>query len=176
MAEEKGETRESAAGKGKKKPPTLMMAIVLLLLVIIAGGAAGYFLLPASKSEDARQGAAPQVTAPQTQAQGYAAGGLSGPMMPMDAFIVNLTDAQGTRYLKVTMQLEMSHEMLSSEIDKRLPQIRDEVITLLSSKSFDDVSTIAGKRALKRGILNSMNKYLTTGKVLNVYFSEFVVQ
>ena len=97
-------------------------------------------------------------------------------MRPMDSFIVNLTDAQGTRYLKVTMQLEMSHEMLSPEIDNRLPQIRDEVITLLSSKSFDDVATIAGKRALKRGIMNSMNKYLTTGKVLNVYFSEFVVQ
>ncbi len=175
MAEEKSEVRESAAGERKKKSPMLMIAIVLVLLVIVAGGAAGYFLL-AAKTEDARQGAAPQATAPQTQAQGYAAGGLSGPMRPMDSFIVNLTDAQGTRYLKVTMQLEMSHEMLAAEIDQRLPQIRDEVITLLSSKSFDDVSTIAGKRALKRGILNSMNKYLTTGKVLNVYFSEFVVQ
>jgi flagellar basal body-associated protein FliL len=38
------------------------------------------------------------------------------------------------------------------------------------------VATVAGKRALKRGILASMNKYLTTGKVLNVYFSDFVVQ
>ena len=174
MAEDKDEVRDSAAGEGKKKSPMLMIAIVLVLLAIIGGGAAGYFLL-ASKSDDARQrAAAPQMTAPQVQ--GYAAGGLSGPMRPMDSFIVNLTDAQGTRYLKVTMQLEMSHEMLSSEIDNRLPQIRDEVITLLSSKSFDDVSTIAGKRALKRSILNSMNKYLTTGKVLNVYFSEFVVQ
>ncbi len=176
MAEEKGEVRKSAAGERKKKSPMLVITIVLVLLVIVGGGAAGYFLLLAPKSDDARQGAAPQMTTAQPQAQGYAAGGLSGPMRPMDSFIVNLTDAQGTRYLKVTMQLEMSHEMLAVEIDQRLPQIRDEVITLLSSKSFDDVSTIAGKRALKRGILNSMNKYLTTGKVLNVYFSEFVVQ
>ena len=152
-----------------------MIVIVLALLVIVAGGVAGYFLPSASKSKDAQPGAAPD-GCPQTQDQGYAAGGLAGPMKPMDSFIVNLTDAQGTRYLKVTMQMEMSHEMLSSEIDKRLPQIRDEVITLLSSKSFDDVSTIAGKRALKRGILSNINKYLTTGKVLNVYFSEFVVQ
>lgn len=175
MVDEKGGVKESAAGE-KKKPPILMIAIVFALLAIIAGGAAGYFFLSAPKSEDAQQKAAPQMTAQQAQAQGYTAGGLAGPMKPMDAFIVNLTDAQGTRYLKVTMQLEMSYEMLSSEIDKRLPQIRDEVITLLSSKSFDDISTIAGKRALKRGILNSINKYLTTGKVLNVYFSEFVVQ
>jgi flagellar FliL protein len=170
MAEEK-EGKASAAKE--KKSPVLVIVMILVLLALAGGGAAGYFLFLAPKSDQA-QGPVLQARGAQTQA--YAPGGLSGPIMPMDSFIVNLTDAQGTRYLKVTIQAEMSHELLSQEIEKRLPQIRDEVITLLSSKSFDDVATIAGKRALKRGILTSMNKYLTTGKVLNVYFSDFVVQ
>ena len=97
-------------------------------------------------------------------------------MKKMESFIVNLTDAQGTRYLKVVMQMEMSNELLGPEIDRKTPQIRDEIIMLLSSKSFDDVSSMAGKRALKRGILNSVNKYLTSGRVLRIYFSDFVVQ
>ena len=173
MAEEKNDGKVSAVQEKREKSPVLVIMIVLVLLVLVAGGAAGYFFLLAPKTDHGR-GSVAQATAAQSQA--YSPGVLSGPMKPMDPFIVNLTDAQGTRYLKVTMQLEMSHEMLASEIDARQPQIRDEVITMLSSKSFDDVATIAGKRALKRGILNSMNKYLTTGKVLNVYFSEFVVQ
>ena len=175
MAEEKSGGKEAAAQKGKQSP-VLVIIIVLVLLVLVGGGVAGYFLLMAPKSGQS-QAAAPQVVDMQAQqGQTYVPSGLSGPMKAMDTFIVNLTDAQGTRYLKVTIQLEMSHEMLSQEIEKRLPQIRDEVITLLSSKSFDDVATIAGKRALKRSIISSMNKYLTTGKVLNVYVSEVGVQ
>ncbi|HPX49746.1 MAG: flagellar basal body protein FliL [Bacteriovoracaceae bacterium] len=175
MAEEKSGGKEAAVQKGKQSPVLVIIIIVLVLLALVGGGVAGYFLLMAPKSGQS-QVAAAQVVDVQAQGQTYVPGGLSGPMKAMDTFIVNLTDAQGTRYLKVTIQLEMSHEMLSQEIEKRLPQIRDEVITLLSSKSFDDVATIAGKRALKRSIISSMNKYLTTGKVLNVYFSEFVVQ
>jgi flagellar FliL protein len=47
---------------------------------------------------------------------------------------------------------------------------------LLSNKSFDDISTVAGKRVLKREIVNGVNKYLSTGQIRRVYFSEFIVQ
>lgn len=170
MAEEK--EKKAAAAKEKKSPVLVILAAVVLV-VLVGGIVAGYFLFLAPDSDQAR---ASVPLAQGDQSQAYAPGGLSGPIKALDSFIVNLTDAQGTRYLKVTMQVEMSHDMLSQEIDKRIPQIRDEVITLLSSKSFDDVATVAGKKALKRSILACMNKYLTTGKVLNVYFSDFVVQ
>ena len=173
MAEENNVSKEETKA-GKKKSPVVLILIIVFALILIGGAAAGYFmfLAPQAKSEQpvAVEPAQPEVPA------GASGGGLSGPMKKMDSFIVNLTDAQGTRYLKVVMQMEMSNELLGPEIDRKTPQIRDEIIMLLSSKSFDDVSSMAGKRALKRGILNSVNKYLTSGRVLRIYFSDFVVQ
>jgi flagellar FliL protein len=178
MAEENNEVREEMKTVPQKKSPVLLILIMVFALLLIGGAAAGYFLFVAPQRASGTDSAQP-AAAVQAQPQVHAgsSGVMSGgPMKKMDSFIVNLTDAQGTRYLKVILQLEMSNEMLGAEIDRKTPQIRDEIIMLLSSKSFDDISTVAGKRALKRGILNSVNKYLISGRVLRIYFSDFVVQ
>ena len=94
----------------------------------------------------------------------------------MDPFIVNLADAEGQRYLKAVMQFEVDNPAAESEIQEKLPQIRDEILMILSNKTFDDVSTTAGKRMVKREIASAVNKYLTGGQVTQVYFTEFVVQ
>ena len=90
--------------------------------------------------------------------------------------MVNLSDVENPRYLKVIMQLELGSEELKPELEKNMPQVRDEIIMLLSSKSFDDLSTSPGKRSLKRSIIECVNRHLTTGRVSNVYFSDFVIQ
>jgi flagellar FliL protein len=173
MAEENNEVRAETK-TAKKKSPVVLILIIMFVLMLIGGAAAGYFMLLAPQAKSGQPAAVAMV---QPTGQGIVPGaGLSGAMKKMESFIVNLTDAQGTRYLKVVMQMEMSNDFLGAEIDRKTPQIRDEIIMLLSSKAFDDVSTIAGKRALKRGIMNSVNKHLTSGKVLRIYFSDFVVQ
>lgn len=178
MTEEHTEVKEEAKAERKKSSSLIIILIVVLVLFLLGGVVAGYFTFMAPKDNAQASPAqqVPAVHAPAAVASGSAGAGIAGPMKLLNPFIVNLTDAQGTRYLKVVMQLEMSNEILGTEIDRKTPQIRDEVIMLLSSKSFDDVSSIAGKRALKRGILNSVNKYLASGRVLRVYFSDFVVQ
>jgi len=158
----------------KKKSPLVPIMIVVLVLIIIGGAAGAYFFIIAPKA--ASKGQAAQSAAGQARVM-PAGGSPAGPIKDnMESFIVNLTDAQGTRYIKVSVKLEMNNEFLNAEIDRRMPQIRDEVIMLLSSKSFDDVSSVAGKKALKRGIINGVNKHLSTGQVTRVFFTEFVVQ
>jgi flagellar FliL protein len=62
------------------------------------------------------------------------------------------------------------------EINKRLPQVRDSILTLLSSKSNDDINTLEGKYQLRAEILTSVNQYLKTGKIKNIYFTDFIIQ
>ncbi|HQG30980.1 MAG TPA: flagellar basal body-associated FliL family protein [Deltaproteobacteria bacterium] len=177
MHEEMHEEKKAPEQAPGKKPRMLFIVAAITLAVLIIGGAVGYFLFTAPK---AKHSAEPPQKMEAEQKKGGSGdkekGRGEGVMKPLDAFVVNLTDAQGTRYLKVVMQLEMDSESLAAEFDRKLPEIRDEIIMLLSSKSYEDLSTVAGKRALKRGIADSANRYLTNGKVVNVYFSEFVVQ
>ena len=162
MAEENDPKEE----KAKRPFPKL----VILGILVVALGAGGYFawnmFIAQNKPEK-------QISEhPQIEEQNKTAA------IPLDSFIINLMDKSGSgkRYLKVGIILEISRQEQRSAVEKFKPQIRDTILLLLSSKSFDDVATIAGKRALKRGILNSVNKYLASGRVLRVYFSDFVVQ
>jgi flagellar FliL protein len=47
---------------------------------------------------------------------------------------------------------------------------------VLPTKRFDDISGTEGKIALRDELLASLNGFLTTGQISNIYFKEFVVQ
>ena len=99
-----------------------------------------------------------------------------GPIHALDTFIVNLADEGGNRYLRVTMDLELGNPELETEIVNRLPQVRDSILMILPSKQFSDISSVQGKIALRDEMIEALNRFLTQGKITNIYFKEFVVQ
>jgi flagellar FliL protein len=99
-----------------------------------------------------------------------------GPLYTLDTMIVNLADHGGKRYLRVTMALELSDTEAVGTIESRLPQIRDAVLMILPTKTYDDVSTTDGKIALRNQVMEKINLLMTKGRVNNIYFTEFVVQ
>lgn len=101
---------------------------------------------------------------------------LLGPIFPLDTFIVNLADKGGNRYLRLTIALELNSQELESEVVKRLPQVRDSILTILPTKRFEDISSAKGKTALRDQMLERINGMLARGQITNIYFKEFVVQ
>jgi len=99
-----------------------------------------------------------------------------GPIFSMDTFIVNLVDPHGKKYLKLRLELELSVEELRMEIDRRMPQFKDTILTLLSSKTYEDVSSQEGKLQLRAEMMSMLNHYLKSGSITNIYFTEFIVQ
>ncbi|MFP3927571.1 MAG: flagellar basal body-associated protein FliL [Desulfobacteraceae bacterium] len=99
-----------------------------------------------------------------------------GPIFPMETFIVNLADQRGKRYLKAKLELELDNPEVAEEIERRLPQFRDTILTILSSKSFEDVRALEGKYQLRAEIMSTLNQHLGTGKITNIYMTEFIVQ
>ena len=101
---------------------------------------------------------------------------LLGPIFSLDTFIVNLADPGGKRYLRITIDLELDSDELESEIQKRLPQVRDSILTILPTKRFTDISSAKGKTALRDQMQERINGLLARGQITNIYFKEFVVQ
>jgi len=99
-----------------------------------------------------------------------------GPIVSLETFIVNLADKGGKRYLRLTMDLELGNPEMESEIQKRMPQVRDSILMILPSKRFADISSVEGKIALRDEILAGLNSFLLQGEVTKIYFKEFVVQ
>jgi len=99
-----------------------------------------------------------------------------GVMFDLDPFIVNLADTPDVRYLKLTLKLEADGEAVSAELSTRIPQIRDAVLVLLSSKDVNAVRTTQGKFQLRDEITQRINGLLKKPGVRSAYFTEFVVQ
>jgi len=105
-----------------------------------------------------------------------------GPLYRLDTLIVNLADQGGKRYLRTTMELELKpnekvdNSEVVEEIEKRLPQLRDTILMVLPSKLYADISTTPGKISLRDELVAKLNPLLKKGKILKIYFTEFVVQ
>lgn len=94
----------------------------------------------------------------------------------LDPLVVNVTGDGFNRFLKLKVEFEAEDSSLKDELDARLPQVRDAMIVLLSSKQLSDITDFEGKALLKEDILERVNDVLETGKVKSILFTEFVVQ
>ncbi len=138
------------------------------VLLGIAGGAAWYLgMLPLDRWAEA---AAKEKSA---AADPFAT---PGALSALDPFIANLADEDGKRYLRATLQVEFFGAKVPAEFASRLPQIRDLLLTLFTSKTFAEIRTPQGKALLREEIINRMNRVLRKDLVKAVYFTEFIVQ
>ena len=167
MAEDKQKETET---KGKKGSPLKLVLIGVAVLVLAMAAYVAYQLFLAPKADDLGGAAVSTVDyeadLEETMSYTYA----------MDTFVVNLNDPGGKRYLKTNIELEYITEALGEELARRLPQLRDLILLLLSSKSLDDIQSVDGKIALRRELIQRINQTLTSGKIRNLYFTQFVIQ
>jgi len=165
MAEEK--TEEKSGGSKKT------LFIIIGGVVLIAGVAVGaYFAGSKIGGGDNGEKAVAQAAVKDANVKGDEL----GPLVPMEDFIINIMDDQGSRYLKASITMEMSNPTVVDEVQRRAPQIRDAVLLLMGSKTFDEIRDLQGKLQLRSEIIARVNEFLHDGKVNNIYFTDFVVQ
>ena len=170
MAKEKAVDQDTEVKKKSGGNLVLIIVIVLLLLLLIGGGLLTYFLLSGSGENNGTNTQntmqqSKQIKTNQKRSTNYMT---VGPMYPMNAFIVNLLSENGSRFLKTTIDLEMDKSELSAELDKKKPLIRDIIIRVLSSKTFEEVSTLKGKDKLKAELVNKINDVLADGHIKHI--------
>ncbi len=129
-----------------------------------------------------------------------------GVLLDLGEFILNLADTTHRRYLKVGVAMELSKteaEMLEaqapaasgghgghgaatpvdpsaaiiSEMERYKPAIRDAIISVLSNKTSDELSTPTGKEIAKEEILQMVNNIFEGQReVMRVSFGQFIIQ
>ena len=163
MAEEKDDVEvQSTEGTGKNNGnKTLIIIIVAVCIVLGAGGLLGFKLLASKGGEE-------EVKKEEVH--------VKTSIISLDPFVLNLSDRG--RYLKVTIQFEVSDDTLQEAVTVKTPQLRDTIITLVSSKSLSSISSPEGKFQLKDELLFRANRIMGMEKdvIKNLYFSEFVMQ
>ena len=193
MPEDNENTEQRVVKKSSKLKFIIIGLIVILLLVVIL--VVVYMLVLAPKGETADQTAqqnpvaqapapapAPAVQTPSPAMVGGMDMGVSnaemGQIYPIPTLNVNLADPTGITYLAITLALEFDPKNadLYAEVESKMPRINDMIITVLSSKAYEEISTSQGKLNLKNEFLRRINSMLAKGRLYNVYITGFTVQ
>ncbi|EZI24809.1 flagellar basal body-associated protein FliL [Pseudomonas extremaustralis] len=152
-----------------RKTPWLL--ILLLALVVVAGSSAGtyvYLCRVAKTGEVAK--AEPAETKPQAPRLVNIA--------PMTVNLVNERDEP--RLLYVGFALEVADDATQAQLLQYMPQVRSQLLTLLSGQNSAQVITPQGKAALAERILHTLGQPLAPQQpapaVLRVLYTDFIVQ
>lgn len=158
-----------------QKPPILLVALAVVNMLVVAGVG---FMLWQGKKKEAAQPTIDHVVnnVANHPPEHEETNTFEGKVIPLETFIINLAGSKGRRIAKVSMELKVEGEQTPEEIDKRKAQIRDIIIILLSGKTYDEVSNREGKDQLRSEIKDTVNAFLTKGKINEVYFTEFIYQ
>lgn len=97
--------------------------------------------------------------------------------LALEPFIVNLADRDESRFVKGTFQLGLAEELSGKEKSTvAIAAMRDSIISLLSSKTSEQILTPQGKDKLRQEIRARVNAVSPQMKVLEVFIVDFVVQ
>jgi len=176
-----------APAKSKKKLIIIAGISVLLLAVLGAGGFFGYKWWMGKKAaaggdnateQKAEGGHGEQKAEAKDEKKGDKNGAVSGAgeLVSIPPFLVNLADPQGRRYLKLALDVEVRDKSAADELNKNMPKIKDSLLLLLSSKTYEDLASIENKILLKKEIVERMTLVLGEQKVMRVYITEIVIQ
>jgi len=157
------ETPAAAKAPAPKKGGAFKL-VALGALVLIAGGGAGAWWLmrgTAAKAEEKEVSA---------EKRG---------LVPFETFLVNLADAGGTRFLKLNVQLVLASVEEGKKVEETpvlMAKLRSTILELLTEQQAPALITAEGKQTLKKSIQEKSAEVLHDYKVIDVLFSEFVVQ
>jgi len=155
------ESEAASAGMPKQKKIMIFAGIFVVQAVAVIG--LGQILIK------------PRIAPPDTAVVEKAPDG-RGTIMMLEDLTANLQSGKRPRYLRVKIGLEVSDPVVEAELEERQPEIRDLVITSLSGRKVDQLISVQGKDQLKEELKNRINNRLQEGELMNVYFSDFVVQ
>jgi len=157
VAPSEGADTPSSKGRGGLLGKKLIIIIVAGL--VLAGGGIGAATLLGGGSSDASD-TPKKVEAPLT--------------WKFDDLTVNVQGTSGMRILRCVMHVEVDSAKALDELRLREIVFRDEILEILQSKRIEDLEYPAAN-AIKRQVRDRLNRMMTNGSVVDVYFSEFLI-
>ena len=164
---------EAEAPKKKGKLLILILAAVVVLALAAAGGA--YFLMSKPSADKkakhgvkVAEGDEEESAGPEDEHPVYE---------KLEQFTVNLADEQ---FLQTDIQLRLADASVQEKIKVHMPEVRDSLIRLLSSKTAEELAQSEGKEKLGLEVQKAVNEVLGVKKpskgVKKVLFSSFIIQ
>jgi flagellar FliL protein len=166
---------DAPAGEAPAAPAKSKKMLVIILCSVLAAGAAGggVFFMSSKKSDDKQAGEAGHKEAEHKLPAAY---------LKFDPpFVVNFENRGMVRFLQVSVEVMTRDPATAELIRMHDPKLRNDLLMLLGSQTYETISTREGKEKLRGEALQVVHDVITAegGKpetVEQLYFTSFVMQ
>jgi flagellar FliL protein len=142
---------------------------VVLALLVLNHGASGFGVFKLLTATPADAATIAKEPPPPTNE-------VTGPVTSFDPFVVNLDEPGTSRYLKVTLQVELESPDVAEAVDKSKQLIRDTILSHLSGLHVKDTLGAEAKDKIRTELMARVEKVIGKNKIKRMFFQEFVVQ
>jgi flagellar FliL protein len=97
-------------------------------------------------------------------------------VLHLETFVINLAGADERAFLRVGIDLGLSHPPGHAEDSVSTAMVRDVVLSVLTQRQPDDLLTAEGKTKLKNDLLQALQQRAPGLGAKQVYFTEFLIQ
>ncbi|MBS0425376.1 MAG: flagellar basal body-associated protein FliL [Proteobacteria bacterium] len=154
-----------AATEGKKGKKGLIITLLVAIIAIGAGAGGVWYFMKMSGGEES------EPAQPKPKPTKF---------VDLDVFTVNLQPEENNQYLQVGLTIKARETEVIQEITKQMPDIRNRILMLLSSKKAAEIAGIQGKQLLSQQIAEEIKKSLDSEElqddIREVLFTSFVIQ
>lgn len=165
MAKDKAAKEGSGKdGKDKKGKSSLLPAVIIAVGLLGAGYFVGGKGGGGGAPAQAHETAAEKTTTTEAHPEGE--------VIKLEAITLNLADG---RFLKVGLALQLAEGASAEKLEGHAPVALDEAISLLGDRTYAQLSAPGGRAQAKKELTERVEKRFA-GKVVDVYFTEFVMQ
>jgi flagellar basal body-associated protein FliL len=163
---------------GQIRIPPIVVRVAIGVLVVGAM-TTGLFLLVTDVIVPSL-GAKPAATAEAEAEKEEEAQTLPGEQFTVDEIIINPAGTHGRRFLRLGVALEAAEgeggAEVMTELETRKAQIRDLFIREFSLRTLEELTDATVREELRLACIQKINDIMVKGKILNLYFTDYVLQ
>ncbi|ABI60278.1 MULTISPECIES: flagellar basal body-associated protein FliL [Nitrosomonas] len=155
----------AAAGTGNKSK---LILFILIGLLFTGAGIGGTWYFMKKQHEEAGSEAVVEKKKPAA-------------FVKIESFTVNLQpEERESHYLQVELSLKVNETAVITVIENSKPEIRNQILLLLSSKKPSEINTLDGKQKLSQDIIQAIRSKIGSealqNDILDVLFTSFIIQ
>lgn len=136
----------AAPAPGTKKKSKYLKLLVILIATGGIGGGAAYWYFGQNKSPKSAEAKAPVAKPPV--------------YVLLEPFTVNLKIEDNPQFLQTGLSLKVTDATVVDRIKLYMPEVRDRILLLLSSRKASELLTVEGKSKLSTDIVDTINNIL----------------
>ncbi len=163
---------EAAVAAPVPRSGTKMMVVILVAMIAAAAAGAGVYFMTGKKDE----------TVSTEAEQAKSKSKLPATYVKLDPpFVANFEARGAMRFLQVSVEVMTRDAAVADLIKQHDPMVRNDLLMLFGSQTYDTISTPEGKEQLRARALEAIRKVIKEqggdgAKVEQLYFTSFVMQ